>query len=144
MKKHILQTVIVAFLFNINLIANAFSIEYENNLIGLYPFNDNSKNFIDNRFDGIQNNVSFIDNREGETKSACQFYNPDNDNTSSFIEIPNIDNKFNLNNATISIWIKYASIPTENYIMQRITCTKLIIFFKKHVHQQLLGNAKIA
>ena len=28
--------------------------------------------------------------------------------------------------------------------MQRKTCTKLFTFFKKHVHQQLPGNAKIA
>jgi len=112
METKINKILLLLLLFNLCITYVAFCNEYTNNLIAYYPINGNAKNIINNETNGNINNVLFVNNRKGVENSACQFTNQAS-NSASYIEIPNVSNTFDLNDATISIWLKYTDTSAD-------------------------------
>jgi len=106
-------TLFTVFMFKTFFITSSFCFDYSESLFAYYSFNGNAMNAIDSKIDGNQQNVSFVNNRRDESSRACQFSNPDDNNSTSYIELPNVENMFNLENATISVWFKYDTIFTD-------------------------------
>ncbi len=97
---------IVALIFATNVMAqNIPSYVPTNGLVGWWPFNGNANDESGNGNHGTVNGATLTADRSGVANSAFSFKN-------SYIIIPN-NNKYNINNYTISIWIKSKNINPQ-------------------------------